>query len=121
MHDTLRVLLSQLTLWARLAPIRLVLGGSQGPIHGQYDPGTRTVRMGSFSTELLAHEFAHAWQCDLKTSWPIAYGELASRFPKETVDAIKELVQVEHLYPDEELDNELFARIFQRVYLDLLQ
>lgn len=89
--------------------------------YGGYLPQEQVVVLWKHTETLLAHEVAHHVQEVLGTHWPITMEECANRWPVACEAAMAAISKAKAAYPTPEIvSEELFARIIELVYGELL-
>lgn len=88
---------------------------------GGFIPGERMVVLWKHSETLLAHEVGHHIQEELGNAWPIPMRECFERWPHACSEAITAIEKTASAYPTAAIrSEELFARIFERVWRELI-
>lgn len=86
------------------------------PVWGGYFPGREEIHLWDHSPRLLAHELGHHLWAQFGNAWPIKAKQLAELHPEACEAAMADLSKVSGSYPKAALEEELWARIFERIY-----
>ncbi len=90
------------------------------PRQAAYLPNAWEIHVWVHTPVLVAHEFGHHLCQVYGRPWPVTKDEIAAAFPAELEAAVRSLAKDESAYDSEEHEEELFARLFHRVYSNYL-
>lgn len=90
------------------------------PRQAVYLPKAWEIHAWVHTRQLVAHEFGHHLCLMYGRDWPVTKDSMAAAYQAKFSAAERSLEKDKAAYEDDELEEELFARVFHRVYKNYL-